>query len=141
MLGSQRSVAAAYISVECFTASVMAFNGQFERVGKLNILFKNISKFILFNTLNSIKVEFYCHKIDLSPLYQVQQQQQQQQQHFKTERDLVVGHDVPRIALPHLEPYSSPRDPRETCQSSAGSCGTPDPRTPVTPRPASQQER
>lgn len=36
------------------------------------------------------------------------------------------------------EPYSSPRAHNG---SSAGSCGTPDPRTPVSPRPASQQER
>ena len=71
-----------------------------------------------------------------------------QLQPYKVERDLVAGHDLSRLALPpslpaalphnlpHIEPYSSPRD-----QSSAGSCGTPDPRTPVTPRPASQQER
>ena len=43
------AAAAIYISMECLTASVMAFNELFERVRQLNILSKNISKFILFN--------------------------------------------------------------------------------------------
>ena len=62
---------------------------------------------------------------------------------YKVERD-ANGHPdlLPRLppglqTSGHPEPFSvSPRG-----QSSAGSCGTPDPRTPLTPRPASQQER
>jgi len=60
---------------------------------------------------------------------------------YKVERD-ASGQDLlprlpPSLQSSHQEPFSvSPRG-----QSSAGSCGTPDPRTPITPRPASQQER
>ena len=47
---------------------------------------------------------------------------------------------VEREAGVHIsEPVYSCVSPRGN--SSAGSCGTPDPRTPLTPRPASQQER
>ena len=57
-------------------------------------------------------------------------------QAYKVERE--AGEAVSRLALPpgpgHLEAFSPGRQ-----HSSAGSCGTPDPRTPVTPRPASQQ--
>jgi len=60
---------------------------------------------------------------------------------YKVERDVMAG-DVTRLGadsrMSNVEPYSSPRAHNG---SSAGSCGTPDPRTPVSPRPASQQER
>jgi len=60
---------------------------------------------------------------------------------YKVERDVMVT-DVARLGtdsrMSGAEPYSSPRAHNG---SSAGSCGTPDPRTPVSPRPASQQER
>ena len=56
-------------------------------------------------------------------------------QAYKVERE--GGEAVSRLLPPgpgHLEAFSPGRQ-----HSSAGSCGTPDPRTPVTPRPASQQ--
>ena len=58
----------------------------------------------------------------------------------RMEREL-TGQEISRLGLPHLDQpgYSSPS--RAHNGSSAGSCGTPDPRTPLTPRPASQQER
>jgi len=61
--------------------------------------------------------------------------------HYKGERDMVTGET--RLGSDSRMsgqdgPYSSPRAHNG---SSAGSCGTPDPRTPLSPRPSSQLDR